>query len=1453
VIEAVNINPDFLTQTRDLTRYKKIAFYAKIDGVNWYDLSDYVLKVRTNNRIELLETPAIDTAVLTVRNENNAFTPTQYNDVFDPTVGKINGTVNDDYLNKVWEVKVYVIIGKEADGLELPDNVIEYWRGSLNDTVPDGYTAAPEDENAIAIPIFYGWKPANAITERHKTADIELKDLLWIATQKKPTNPLLYTGYTPDQIINDILVNRLGFDVSYLDLQVLTTPWEVFIADNNKTWWQILQEITKATGGKLTCTPDGKIAFRTRIENYSDPTPAITITEDNIKNYNINTKRQFNQIKIQSQGYEIGSAQEHVIDHELQGDASIVKAGTQGTFELEYTSEYIKDPDTYVYISYYLNDTPIAVDRQFSAGYNDGNIRLDELTAYPDKLILKITNLSSTVDYRITHIKFSAVPIKKKSELTVTKPNQTGQPDAELSLTSYYSSEALLSNIADALYGETTKTIKFVLQLNEFYPELFAGNLITLQLAPKGISSGTFLINGVEHELEAQKFKTSISIVEWGNVIFDIADKQVSKVTPSEVAQQPAETTQLETVQQQVQELQTQVQTVDDRTNYLDGLAPATPTGLALATINENGLNFITASWNANTEADLIGYELAWSYDGIDWNYITTADTLVKFEVPGNMTIYVKVRAYDAEGKKSGWSTVQSITSAKDTDAPATPTLVSTESLYGAAIIKVTEPTEDDFSHFLVTVNLETVRVDSTTIRVELSPGSTNVPVEIRAVDFSGNQSSPLTVNVSSKTLSEAEQSFADVQTDVANLQADVSGIQSDITTINNDISTIETILNSAPDATNQYYAIKTNADGISTLFAKTDVNSLGVGETLYSKITQNASDISTLVAKTGINSLGETETLYSKITQNADSITSIVATLNGDANDPSQYSAIKQNATSISTIVATLNDTPDAANQYSSIKQNASEISNLVVKTGINSLGENETLYSKITQNADSITSIVATLNSDANDPNQYSAIKQNASQISTVVADVSSIDSDLSDLTTAATRWSSFQQLSDEINLRVVAKDETGTPQATELSIQNGKIVVDATQFEVYGDAIVNGTLTGDKIQAKTISADKLVVQPANALPEGTIAYWLDSLVDVVNGIVPEGYTEINLAPSITLTPYNAPEGSVVGDLIAGNKIYAGKSIQVGNKVFIENTSDGKGIIRVNNEGVDLVKIGEASTPKYYETCEIYVDILGGFDSPEPRVYASLDGVTWIEIGTTQSLDRQMTKVGLFSLQKEGTTLYLKVKTTVLEGAEDGEIKLYVDGSLAYTFYYSVKALGTNEQIFSYTLPSSPSDGISISGGLLETPQIVLSNTAGKILFADSYWEITDGQEVFEAYTELTINFTNKYFDDKIIFFEIARGFGLRFEPGGNTLISYGEIFNTDNELIIGKYDERTGRIASIILQPDSGVRIDGGGLMLPISLTAPDSPVPGMIYFNRTDKHFYGYNGSSWVRLD
>ena len=887
MLPSLGVDTTYATFYRHPTRHKKIVFLAKIDGQNWYDLSDFVRKVHINNRIEVLQAPAVDEAVVTVANVNNAFTPTQYNDTFNPAVGKLNGTPEQAYLGKVWEVQLFALVSKfDTSGLPLPEESIAYFRQSLVDLLngiyPNGYT--PDGtENYFLIPLFRGWKPADGIEEQHRTANIHLKDMLWITTRKGPENPLLYTGYTPTQILQDILVNRCGFDQNLLDLQQLSTTWDLFVADNTKTWWQILQEITQAAGGKLTCAPNGRICFRTRIENYSDPTPVLTITEDAVKTYTLEKKRQYNRIVVKSEGYKVGS-RELVIDHELRGDNAKIQPGTTASFEFEYTSEYIKDPSNYVKLSY-ANEygTPLATDATFHVDTSDSYLKLESMSAYPNKLILKIKNLSSVV-VQLTHVKFEATPIRKQSEFTITKPNQTDEPDSELQFTSFYSSEALLSNIADVVYAETTKNIRFELQMNEFYPDVFAGNLVRVELPKKGIATGVFLVERVEHGIES-KWTTTLTVLEYGDISFQISDKEIVVVNTG-IQVPPVEST-ISDIQQDLQEIRNDVQEVQNKVEHLDGVAPAVPQNLSLATLTSEGRSFVTASWTANTEPDLIGYEIAWSYDGLNWNYIRTADTLVRWEVAGNKTIYVKVRALDAEGKRSNWTTVQTITSARDTIPPAIPTGLTATGLFQTIMVRWNANTEVDFSHYVLQYDTASnfatakeIRLAATSTVIKDLAVNTTYYIRVKAVDTSGNASNWSSV--------------------------------------------------------------------VSATTAKLD----------------------------------------------------------------------------------------------------------------------NATYY-------------------------DYAALK-------TAVIQGGYIDS----------AWIS----------------------------------------ELDAGKITTGYLSADRIAAKSLSLEKLVFQPTLSIPEGACAYFTRSLIDEVRGIVPDGFTEINLAPHILLTPENAPPNSVVADLLAGNVIYAQRRIEVG-----------------------------------------------------------------------------------------------------------------------------------------------------------------------------------------------------------------------------------------------------------------------------------------------------------------
>ncbi|MFA6882140.1 MAG: hypothetical protein WCQ97_10710, partial [Aminobacterium sp.] len=590
---------------RDLTKHKSIKVLAKIDGENWYDISQYVKKVTVNNQIQLLDIPAIDTAKLIIKNDNNAFTSTVYNDVFNPNVGKINGTVEQEYLNKIWEIQIHT-------------------------TVSDG-------TNTIDIPLFHGWKPTQAITEKHKEAEIELKDMLWITTQKRLKNPLLYTSMTPSAIIADLL-NRCGLDSSYQDLQQLSTTFDVFIAEQDKSYWQVIQQICEATAGVISTGPDGKIIYRTRIENFTDPEIALTINQENFSKYNLEQKSKYNQLKVESEGYEISSStNDLLVDTTLTGDAAIIKAGQTQNFEFEYTSEYAKDFADTVFITVKLGDTIVDNLGAFSQGDDDGFIRLNKLTAYPDKLVLNITNLASTVDYTIAQVRFRGRQIKKLSLNSVEELNVTDEPDNEISIKSYYSDTSILSNVLDALKFNINKDIVFSLSLNEFYPDIFAGNLVSFNIPLKGISSGTFIIEQIKHIINDDlSYNTEVVLSEWKDIVFDIGTKEIYKSTPVEVITESSNQSQIEEIVGSIDELKEDMQEQKDITSYLDGVAPNTPTGLIVTTEVINRESVLKVSFNPNTELDLLGYEIAYSQDGVWWQYNVVSETSVYIQVIGN-------------------------------------------------------------------------------------------------------------------------------------------------------------------------------------------------------------------------------------------------------------------------------------------------------------------------------------------------------------------------------------------------------------------------------------------------------------------------------------------------------------------------------------------------------------------------------------------------------------------------------------------------------------------------------------------------------------------------------------------------------------------------------------------------------------------------------------------------
>lgn len=958
----ISYDNSFLEYIRKPTRNKKIIVLAKIDGTNFYDISEYVQKITTNNKIELLEDPAIDNAKITVANKNNMFTKTQYNDVFDPSVGKLNGTVEQGYLNKEWEIKIYV----EISNLEqwetaprLPEGAIAYFRDTLVDLVngitPEGYTEQPEDANKIAIPLFTGIKPENGITEKHKKAEIVVKDILHYAINKELTYPLLYPNYTPESIVSDLLI-RAGIAVENQDFQSLTTPFEVYITEENATVWRNILKIIKGTQARFSVTPEGKVIYRTKIENFYDPDIALSIDSDKIQEYELLGEQKYNKIKVESEGYKIDTDISKIINVELQDDENrTIKKGEIETFEFEYKSDFAKDVADTVFISYSSPSTEgIAYDSAFSLNDSDSNIKINKFDIRPDKLILEIENLNTSIDILIDSLKLDGRQINKVSLENLIKVNNTGFPDKEYAIKSFYGTKAMLSNIADVAENLISKDIVFELSLNEFYPELYAGNLINLTLPEKGISNGTFIVNSVTHKIEGSTYKTNITITEYKDVVFNINDKKYEKINTVVV---PKTEDQIEFIQGKVEELKGDIEDQKQKTDFLDSNAPAKPTNFSLQTQFLNKRSVIKMSCDENTETDLIGYEFQWSYDQINWTSIQSKDNLAQAEVQGNITVYARVRALDAEGNASLFSSILSVTTAKDSTAPAQPAGITVTANYAGIVFKLTQNTEEDFKEYKLSLNNgQEYRFTGNYKVIDGLQPETTYNYFIVAIDFSGNESTAANGSFTTEKKAASEEITDDL------MNNHITPLEDNYDIINSNLTTKE------PDDPTQFYAVKKNSKGISSVVGRID-DVDGQGTSVENSI--------------------------SAIVQNADEISSTVEGI--------KY----KYALSV----------PEGAIAYWS-----------------------DSIFDKVNGLA----------------PEGYTETWQPYEKV-----------------------LSTITQHSDEISQRVVAKDmDTGEVlRNTELLISDGKIQVIASMFEVLGDALVNGTITADKLSSLILEANKYI----------------------------------------------------------------------------------------------------------------------------------------------------------------------------------------------------------------------------------------------------------------------------------------------------------------------------------------------------------------------------------------
>ncbi|WP_342234659.1 host specificity factor TipJ family phage tail protein [Inquilinus sp. OTU3971] len=221
----------------------------------------------------------------------------------------------------------------------------------------------------------------------------------------------------------------------------------------------------------------------------------------------------------------------------------------------------------------------------------------------------------------------------------------------------------------------------------------------------------------------------------------------------------------------------------------LDPGAPTAPANLVLTVEPvDTEKSKIIAVWDRNTESDVDHYETAIRDSATPTAYVygTAAQPeagqspRMEWEVPRAKSYYVKIKAVDFFGNKSGWGTATLIAVPRDTTPPAQPTNFAATGLFKSVYLTWTNPADADFSHVEILTKTygssDPLRVIATTAQPEivitgLGANETNV-FWLRSVDTSGNPSSALQLATPVVTLRAVADDIADAQITAAKIAA---------------------------------------------------------------------------------------------------------------------------------------------------------------------------------------------------------------------------------------------------------------------------------------------------------------------------------------------------------------------------------------------------------------------------------------------------------------------------------------------------------------------------------------------------------------------------------------------------------------------------------------------------------------------------------------------------------
>ncbi len=141
------------------------------------------------------------------------------------------------------------------------------------------------------------------------------------------------------------------------------------------------------------------------------------------------------------------------------------------------------------------------------------------------------------------------------------------------------------------------------------------------------------------------------------------------------------------------------------QSDLVDLVPPAIPTNLNLtSTLTATGAK-LRADWTPPADSDLAGFDVGVS-EGAGGEIIQSAiGAAYEAQFGRNVSVNVRVRAYDKSGNRSGWTAIKSHTAARDTVPPSPPGSITTSATYQTAFVALVAPADADLAFVKVLLN----------------------------------------------------------------------------------------------------------------------------------------------------------------------------------------------------------------------------------------------------------------------------------------------------------------------------------------------------------------------------------------------------------------------------------------------------------------------------------------------------------------------------------------------------------------------------------------------------------------------------------------------------------------------------------------------------------------------------------------------------------------------------